>query len=409
MAVKLCDVIKDNRVFGEVFQAADEITGYGLSGLLTDISNETEVCFIEGCGAKSGKTPNFQKLRERLHKAAMESGKPSEDFGGTVGALDDLLERLQGKRWQNGRDIRLQEMEERARGLTGILGKKVRELIDSLKGYPCVEMLGSYNHSTRTITVYRGSCKKKGTPEGLVFGHELFHAIHHYLRDKNNPHEGDFNGDLNKRTVVLEAFATAFEIKLALKIGKSAHAADKIRQLEETPLYFYPYSGALQLIDERGAFLSDSGTTRIRLMTEASFFDIDRAYEMIWGTTPLNDFRRMAGTGRKTPSSKKGSVKKGRGRRARNGITTTIRKGSGRLIKTPDIIFIPADEKFFHQELMRTKRATLRYYLDDKTCVTTTWDAEKITPTSNIRGNIRSKAFYKENAAHIVVIAAQIE
>lgn len=62
----------------------------------------------------------------------------------------------------------------------------------------------------------------------------------------------------------------------------------------------------------------------------------------------------------------------------------------------PDLIFHPADEEEFKKELLKSKKAHFELTYDTGVTKTSPWNAAKFSSTSNLRGNIESKAFWRE-------------
>ena len=57
----------------------------------------------------------------------------------------------------------------------------------------------------------------------------------------------------------------------------------------------------------------------------------------------------------------------------------------------PEIIFDPVNENNFKNELLKTKQAQIIWEYADGTIDPKLWKANKVTSSTNIRGNIRSR------------------
>ena len=60
-------------------------------------------------------------------------------------------------------------------------------------------------------------------------------------------------------------------------------------------------------------------------------------------------------------------------------------------VMKPELIFHPADEKEFLRKLVEKKSAWVNVHHNDGSIKTSPWYADKMQPTSNLRGNISRK------------------
>ncbi len=284
MTVTIREAMKEEG-FAPVIRAASAVAGPALDGVLAQMMDTVYVRFIDGPGPQDGKTPDFEGLKNRLCNIAEQYDDRAKVIQPLLGAVRALQE---GKASDYGCEIDLQQVKKRIKDLPKEQKKAIGEIVCELENCPAQELAGAYRHRDKLITIYRTSTEDTA----MSFAHELFHGIHHHLREENNPSREDFDGDYSKRTVVLEAFATAFEIRLAFALGKTAYAESRIAQLKAWPIHFYPYAGALDLIDadNAAAFRSDHRGVLVKVMAEKSFADINEAYRTIWKDLPLSQF-----------------------------------------------------------------------------------------------------------------------
>ena len=67
---------------------------------------------------------------------------------------------------------------------------------------------------------------------------------------------------------------------------------------------------------------------------------------------------------------------------------------SGKKLST-ELIFYPSDEVIFKNDLLRSKKAHFVLTYDSGAVKTTSWDAKNFEESSNLRGNIQSKTFWR--------------
>ncbi len=72
---------------------------------------------------------------------------------------------------------------------------------------------------------------------------------------------------------------------------------------------------------------------------------------------------------------------------------STTKKGRSGL---PDLIFYPADERRFKAELIKKKKANIVLTYDTGIKKFTSWKADRFTASSDLRGNIESKTFWRD-------------
>ncbi len=119
-----------------------------------------------------------------------------------------------------------------------------------------VSVLGEYIHKTQEIVLYTKNIEDAAEKNGnsvsrefeKVFAHELFHA-YHYTNDK---------GELSKRCdytskVVKESLASAFEWFYCEE--NKINGADRLKSSwYDNRVFYYPYSGARNLLSATGRF-----------------------------------------------------------------------------------------------------------------------------------------------------------
>lgn len=124
--------------------------------------------------------------------------------------------------------------------------KKLRNIFtNSHIGY---SISGTYNHLTKTITIFTQNIGNNPEDYLSVFAHEYFHAIHHYLLDyfRNNEICGEYYQD-----VVLESWARYFEIEYLKAVMYNNKSIDlKKRTLRYSPI-IYSYAGCRDLFSFR--------------------------------------------------------------------------------------------------------------------------------------------------------------
>jgi hypothetical protein len=106
--------------------------------------------------------------------------------------------------------------------------------------------------------------------------------------------------------------------------------------------------------------------------------------------------------GWKTPTAKSKPVSK----KASSHVTKT--SSLSKVATTPEIVFIPSNEALFKTNLIKAKKAEIIYEYFDGEVIKKEWDAQEITVNSNVKGNIRSKKFYRDNQAKIFKITVII-
>ena len=79
-------------------------------------------------------------------------------------------------------------------------------------------------------------------------------------------------------------------------------------------------------------------------------------------------------------------------------------KNSSKKSSVPTIEFIPSREALFKAGLLKSKKAEIIYEYNDGSVVKMLWDANNITASSDIRGNIRSRKIYRETKGKIYKI-----
>ncbi len=284
MPITMREALKEADI-EQVVKAARLMTSPALDAVLSQMMDTVHIRFVDGPGPRSGETPHFEELEQTLRDMRARYGDQAEVLQYLLWVLGMLQE---GSGDFRRCAIDLQSIRERVKDLPKGQKKTVEDVIRKLENGPAQEVDGTYSHPDRLITIYRSSAKDVA----MTFAHELFHGIHHHLRDAQNPSSEGFDGDARKRAVVLESFATAFELKLALALGKTAYAQSRIAELMGQPIHFYPYSGALDLIDVKdGSFKADHRGVLIQVMAEKSFRDINGAYREIWSDMPLGEFK----------------------------------------------------------------------------------------------------------------------
>ncbi len=281
--------IPESKPFQKIIETASVITGHYVDDILDQIVNDCQapwyIRFADGNGPCHRYGPDYRKLRKRLLRALAEwDAAPDTLCDEVLWSIYALLEILDSDGTYNSDEMAC--IKEAIARLPEILKPTVVDIIRKTENGIFKTVAGTYHHHRHLITIYRKSCKRMDV-ESLVFGHELFHAIHYVLRDRANPTYRDpnvqsFNGNIQKRKVVLESFATAFEIKLACSLGNIGYTAERIKELKETKISEFPYSGALDLIDPAGNFKSVGDMPDIQIMTDESLYDIDAAYNCVW-------------------------------------------------------------------------------------------------------------------------------
>ncbi len=79
--------------------------------------------------------------------------------------------------------------------------------------------------------------------------------------------------------------------------------------------------------------------------------------------------------------------------RAETVVTATTK--SKKRNSLPELIFYPADEQQFKKELLNRKKAHFVLTYDSGAIKTSPWKADKLDSTSDIRGNIQSRPFWR--------------
>lgn len=66
--------------------------------------------------------------------------------------------------------------------------------------------------------------------------------------------------------------------------------------------------------------------------------------------------------------------------------------------KTPELVFFPADEAVFKDELIKCKKACIVLTYDSGKVISTPWDARRMDASSNLRSNIQGKTFWRNGS-----------
>ena len=74
---------------------------------------------------------------------------------------------------------------------------------------------------------------------------------------------------------------------------------------------------------------------------------------------------------------------------------TSATTKSKKIHSIPELIFHPSDEKLFKTELLKSQKAYFELTYDSGKTVKSPWDAKKFKSTSDLRGNIESKTFWR--------------
>lgn len=77
--------------------------------------------------------------------------------------------------------------------------------------------------------------------------------------------------------------------------------------------------------------------------------------------------------------------------------TTTTKKAKKRSL-LPELIFNPADEQLFKNELLKSKKAHFVLTYDSGAIKASAWDAKKFTAASDLKGNIESRPFWRNKS-----------
>ena len=64
----------------------------------------------------------------------------------------------------------------------------------------------------------------------------------------------------------------------------------------------------------------------------------------------------------------------------------------------PELVFVPADETIFKTELLKSKKAHFKLTYASGKQVISHWDASRFSSSSDLRGNIQSKTFWRSRA-----------
>ena len=81
---------------------------------------------------------------------------------------------------------------------------------------------------------------------------------------------------------------------------------------------------------------------------------------------------------------------------------------TSRAAHSPALEFIPSKKNLFKSELMKAKKALILYEHTDGKVVKESWIANNITPSSNIKANIRSRPYYRKNKSTLYKITVII-
>ncbi len=120
-----------------------------------------------------------------------------------------------------------------------------RSILSANYGY---YVSGSYNHSTKTITLYTNNIPFNYSAYLSVFVHEYFHALCFFMLDY---YSSDVKIDKYYKEVVFESLATYFQIKYLFARGFVDDAKNIKERIQKYSPIFFPYSGCKDLFTYR--------------------------------------------------------------------------------------------------------------------------------------------------------------
>ena len=120
-----------------------------------------------------------------------------------------------------------------------------RSILSANHGY---YVSGSYNHSTKTITLYTNNIPFNYSAYLSIFVHEYFHAVCFFMLAY---YSSDVKIDKYYKEVVFESLATYFQIKYLFARGFVNDAKNIKERIQKYSPIFFPYSGCKDLFTYR--------------------------------------------------------------------------------------------------------------------------------------------------------------
>ena len=249
---------------------------------LDTLLNEVHLHVINQDGPIVGHKPTPDEVQILKHKIA-SLDLPYE--------IRESLNRAMGEALDRGlSDETVNSILKKSSWLSPEQKREIEEILGELASWIRYSIAGTYNHQAKVITIYRSVSLADVERKKILFGHEFFHAIHHYIRDSYDPIHYDFCGLPCKKTIVVESLASYFEIDLCDHVG-DIDAKRKILHSRRYPMDYFPYSGAKYITDKH----------HMLKILHTSLFNIDDAYYELTGKKDCHlrqELLRRARTGR---------------------------------------------------------------------------------------------------------------
>ena len=178
---------------------------------LDTLLNEVHLHVIDQDGPIVGHKPTPNEVQILKHKIA------SLDLPYKI---REYLNRAMGEALDCGlSDATVNAILEKSKELSPKQKSEIEDILSQLATWKTYTIAGTYNHQAKVITIYRSVSLADVEQKKILFGHEFFHAIHHYIRDSYDPIHYDFCGLPCKKTIVVESLASYFEADLCDYVG----------------------------------------------------------------------------------------------------------------------------------------------------------------------------------------------
>ena len=249
----------------EVVSFASRYVGQLLKPQTLDtLLNEVHLHVIDQDGPIVGHKPTPDEVQILKHKIA-SLDLPYE--------IRESLNRAMGEALECGlSDDTVNSILKKSSWLSPEQKREIEEILGELASWIRYSIAGTYNHQAKVITIYRSVSLADVEQKKIVFGHEFFHAIHHYIRDSYDPKHYDFCGLPCKKTIVVESLASYFEAELCDYVGDTI-AKQNLLKTRRYPMDYFPYSGAKYITNKR----------HMLQILHTSLFNIDDAYYELTG------------------------------------------------------------------------------------------------------------------------------